>query len=65
MWNVVYLYVAVKRWFVERVIIMESLLALSESVFIANTWLDTEKHQEVLLALSGKKTCGAQKAYYF
>ncbi|CAG5116254.1 unnamed protein product, partial [Candidula unifasciata] len=39
----------VKRWFLESVIVMESLLALSESVFIANSWLDSEKQPELLL----------------
>ncbi|XP_059163011.1 lipoxygenase homology domain-containing protein 1-like [Physella acuta] len=39
----------VKRWFVECVRVMESLSALTESVFIANCWLDDEKNKAVVI----------------
>ncbi|CAL1540914.1 unnamed protein product [Lymnaea stagnalis] len=41
-----------KRWFVESVKVRESLSALTESVFIANCWMDDEKNKAVTLPCS-------------
>ncbi|KAI8774235.1 lipoxygenasey domain-containing protein 1 [Biomphalaria glabrata] len=38
-----------KKWFIESVRVMESLSALTSSVFTANCWLDAEKNTSVVL----------------